>query len=378
MPRQESFIQQFLLAFFVALFSAVPSMAQKPKISLQSPKGGENFLIPGPAIDIMYVVTGAPPKASVGLFIYQNVPESEKKPAPEGPITARSIPLHESGAGHYSWTLNTLACLKGSDVTTCPTQILSGAYRIEAVLYQDSDLPLLGATAPSATDALALAFTAEFTVTGQEQKEEMIRSLDEAAVYKYLKLTNVDVFPGMNLRPYMNFGSPVQGPTKDGKLCKKVFATAPFAGEILACTTQGDPEKKVSVGGKITPVHNIISYEKAKALAIEVAAKKYNQRVDFPSPPSPDKLKTDPMLKQATYLAASISHWIYIPGDKGGRWVFGVRLRKDGGLATGSDRFDDVVVMSIGDNGSTCLTQIVGHSTGKNLNLKEIMNHCSQ
>lgn len=345
------------------------AQAQRPAIAILQPKGGEVFSVQDQHFPISVKVENVTSRSSVGLFLYRNVPEDEKKNSSglqEGPLFETSIDLAEF-KGHLTWAMKTLGCVRNGVTALCPANLLPGAYRLEAVLYNETKAPLLGKNSLKREQVLAEAISKEFKIYPTNVEGHLTERLFAAATKKFIKLSGVAPYPG--LVPNLYSSVPVW-PGADGLRCQKYPANFPFTGHVIACGSE-DPKVDIRVGGKIESPPTITSYAKALELATDLVTKRYLSRVDYAEFPGIVSMSNPQILEQATYLDLSLVKWNHRLW-----WIFAFRTRKLGGKENGSDRFDDLVTVIVGNEGWSCILKITPYRTNAEIDLDHINKHC--
>lgn len=328
------------------------------------------FNLQGPYFPISVKVENVTSRSSVGLFLYRNVPEDEKKDSSglqEGPLFETSIDLAEF-KGLFTWGMNTLGCVRNGVAALCPANLPPGAYRLEAVLYNETKSPVVGKNALKREQVLAEAISKEFKIYPTSTEVQLTERLFAAATKKFIKLSGVYPYPGIvpNLDPTV----PLQ-PGADGLRCQKYPANFPFTGHVIACGSV-DPKVDIRVGGKIESPPTITSYAKAIAMATDLVTKKYLSRVDYAEFPGIESMSNPQILEQATYLDLSLIKWKYRFW-----WMFAFRIRKAGGKENGGDRFDDLVTVIVGNEGWSCILKITPYRPNAEIDLDHINKSCA-
>lgn len=351
------------------LFHTTLALAQRPTITITEPKSGDKFSLLNPRMQVHFKVENVDNFSSVGLFLWKNVPESEKAahPGPEGAIISAAIDSSQFSYP-YNWGIKSMACMYQGGTGVCDTVIPPGAYRIEAVLYNKRELSLIGPNAPKTEDILAQTYSGEFKIEA-DPSEIIIKRLDEAAIYKYNKLAEVDEFPGMTMAPYLMTGAALKN-GKDGTSCKKYTPIPPYNGSILACTKGVDGA--IQVGGKIVPDPGVIIFDKAKAKVISTLTQKYGGRTDFIKQPTSAQVKDPSMMNEVSYLGMDFLGWNY---EVKKWWTFFVRVHSVGGNKT-RDKFDEMVTLLVGDEGWVCITNTIDYRPNAKIEFKKLMTGC--
>lgn len=355
------------ILFSLLLTASIPCWAQKPTITITEPLANSTHYAHPHHFKVFYETTDAyTGNTSIGIFLHKNVPEAEKGEARqyEGALPAMSIDLPRDGKGAYYWTMHHLACMKDNKPTTCEITLPSGPYRIEVVLYDRLSSPLVGPNALDKTHILAQKFSGEFQVIS-ELGDDLEQRIREAAKFKLMKMADLETFPGLDISRFLNFVEPRRGPNKDGMFCKTVYLHLPFEGTILACGST-DAKKEIRLGGRFHNPASATYYQNHKQAAFKLVQQHFKNRVDFLEMPGREKIKDETMRQQATYLKMTVKKWHYVTGYD--RWLLVVEAKKAGGLLTGSDRFNEAVILKF-EKGSACISQITSLSNALDTDL---------
>ena len=353
------------------LLISFTAFAQRPGIKFVEPLRASTHLEIAELIKLSVVTSDLPDGASMGLFLFQNLPEEEKSrtKVTEGPIIATSMVLYNNTRNDFYWNLKTFKCDPAtSNKPDCAQKVVNAPYRFEAVVFRKRDVPLTLPNTFSDKDIITRAYSDEFTIKPLQENLPLKLKLQEAIKYKLMKLAAVDSFPNIDLNRFLGFEVELKGPDKDKNYCLKAGALRPFGGQLIACAP--DVQTPPRVGGKVSYIESTNNYTDVKAKALKHIFTKYESRADFIDRPTSKTVKDPEMLAQATYIERDLQEWNYTYGEVG-LWMFAFRVHRGGRSKDLIKYFDDTVIVLVGDQGWVCTATITKHVPGKVINLKD-------
>jgi hypothetical protein len=296
-----------------------------------------------------------------------------------GPVGALSLsPFPASGAGEsrFVWNGRQFPCAPTDLPMLCANPAEIGRYRLRAVLYDSTQLSVVGWPDPTPPKVLAHSASRPFLVDGMPDLKPIARSLWWAALNTAMNARQIDASSA--LAGDMNGSGLMVLQRGHDRLCAQVPGSPPYESSLEACLLKSaaigeagllaiKPED-AQVTGSVGVRAGSLSRDVAVQLAQKAADPPYRRRVAFHRQPQPGEAgyshqkdgdfyawsRAHPFA--TTYLSDSVSETIFRP-DLGGSWIIVVNEIMAGGSLDDSERFADKVLVLVRSDRVACVIE---------------------
>ncbi len=293
-----------------------------------------------------------------------------------GALSLSPFPASGAGERRFVWNGRQFPCAPGDAPMLCANPAEIGRYRLRAVLYDSTQLSVVGWPDPTPPKVLAHNASRPFLVDGMPDLKPIARSLWWAAMKTAMNARQIDASSA--LAGDMNGSGLMVHQRGRDRLCAQIPGSPPYESSLEACVLKSavvgeagllaiKPEE-AQVTGSVGVRAGSLSREAAVQLAQKAADPPYRRRVAFHRQPQPEEAgynhqkdgdfyawsRAHPFA--TTYLSDSASETIFRP-DLGGSWIIVVNEIMAGGSLQDSERFADKVLVLVRPDRVACVIE---------------------